>query len=97
MDLALLSLELAAALAQPMRSGAVRAMLDHSLPQYLDALYRVANLLCLRGFPPAGQLIGAKSRKKRPFGKKARCCSWLLRRNMGGSTCFPPPRDRRTR
>ena len=59
MDLALLSLELAAALAQPMRSGAVRAMLDHSLPQYLDALYRVANLLCLRGFPPAGQLIGA--------------------------------------
>ena len=52
LDYALLSLEAVSALAQRMEPGPVRQVLDFLLPEYLDALYRVANLLALRGTDP---------------------------------------------
>ena len=59
LDRAFLSLEAAAALAQPMEPGKVRQALEFSLPERLDALYRAANLLALRDGTPADRLIGA--------------------------------------
>ena len=54
---ALLSLELSAALAQRMEKGPVRQALHFFIPEYLDQLYRIANLLALDGGAPAQHLL----------------------------------------
>ena len=55
---ALLSMETAASLARSMEPGPVRQALDFLLPEYLDALYRLSNLLALEGFGSASDYIG---------------------------------------
>ena len=54
---ALLTLELAASMAQRMGDGPVRRALDFFIPEYLDELYRIANLLYLRGTESAQTLL----------------------------------------
>ena len=54
---ALLTLELSASLAQRMGEGSVRKVLDFFIPEYLDELYRVANLMALHGAESAQSLL----------------------------------------
>ncbi len=54
---ALLTLELAASMAQRMGDGPVRQALDFFIPEYLDELYRIANLLFLHGTESAQALL----------------------------------------
>lgn len=54
----LLSLELAASLAQRMNDGPVRRTLDFFIPEYLDELYRLVNLLSLNETDPLQTLLG---------------------------------------
>ena len=54
---AMLTLELSASLAQRMADGPVRKTLDFFIPEYLDELYRAANLLALHGMEAAQTLL----------------------------------------
>ena len=54
---AMLSLETAAGLAQPMKAGGVRQALDFIIPEYLDELYRLANLVALTEGISAHQVL----------------------------------------
>lgn len=55
--LAMLSLELAAVLAQRLGEGTVRQALHFALPEFLDEIYRLANLLMLTEGKQAQQLL----------------------------------------